>query len=145
MVVRQTGQRLEPGEVVCNTRCMRCGLDRVVADPTVRRRLAGRRVALVAHPASVTADLTHALDALAALADVRLVAAFGPQHGLRGDKQDNMIESPDFLDPVLQIPVHSLYGAVRRPTPAMLDGVDVLLVDLQDVGCRIYTVITTLL
>jgi uncharacterized protein YbbC (DUF1343 family) len=124
---------------------MRFGLDRLVADPAVRRRLAGRRVALVAHPASVTADLTHALDALAALADLRLVAAFGPQHGLRGDKQDNMVESADFVDPVLRIPVHSLYGAVRRPTPAMLDDVDVLLVDLQDVGCRIYTFITTLL
>ena len=104
----------------------------------------GKRVALLAHPASVTRDLTHALDALAALPDVNLTAAFGPQHGLRGDKQDNMVESPDFTDPEHGIPVFSLYGAVRRPTSAMLSTFDVLLVDLQDVGCRIYTFITTL-
>jgi hypothetical protein len=75
---------------------------------------------------------------------VKLTAAFGPQHGLRGDKQDNMVESPDFVDPAHGIPVFSLYGEVRRPTDAMLDTFDVLLVDLQDLGCRIYTFITTL-
>ena len=123
---------------------MRFGLDRLLSEPELRRPLAGRRVALLAHPASVSADLTHALDALAALPDMRLTAAFGPQHGLRGDKQDNMMESPDFLDPKLGIPVFSLYGEVRRPTAAMMDSFDVLLVDLQDLGCRIYTFITTL-
>jgi len=120
------------------------GLDRLLAEPALRRPLAGRRVALLAHPASVTSSLDHALDALAATGDVRLTAAFGPQHGLRGDKQDNMMESPDFLDPAHGIPVFSLYGEVRRPTAAMLDTFDVLLVDLQDLGCRIYTFITTL-
>ena len=120
------------------------GLDRLINDAVLRRPLAGRRIALLAHPASVTADLTHALDALAALPDLNLTAAFGPQHGLRGDKQDNMVESPDFLDPLLGIPVFSLYGEVRRPTPAMMDTFDVLLIDLQDLGCRIYTFITTL-
>ena len=120
------------------------GIDRLLADRALRRPLAGKRVALLAHPASVTADLTHSLDALAALPDIRLSAAFGPQHGLRGDKQDNMVESPDFTDPLHGIPVFSLYGAVRRPTAAMLDSFDVLLVDLQDLGCRIYTFITTL-
>ncbi len=75
---------------------VRFGLDRLLADPALRRPLAGRRVALLAHPASVTRDLTHSLDALAALPDIRLSAAFGPQHGLRGDKQDNMVESPDY-------------------------------------------------
>ena len=123
---------------------MKFGLDRLLEDASLRAPLRGRRVALLAHPASVTPDLTHAIDALAALDDVRLTAAFGPQHGLRGDKQDNMIESPDFDDPVHGIPVFSLYGEVRRPTTAMLDTFDVLLVDLQDLGCRIYTFITTL-
>ncbi|MBL8447556.1 MAG: DUF1343 domain-containing protein [Zoogloeaceae bacterium] len=120
------------------------GLDRFLADPALRRPLAGRRVALLAHPASVTRDLTHALDALAALPDLHLTAAFGPQHGLRGDKQDNMVESPEFVDSRHGIPVFSLYGEVRRPTDAMMATFDVLLVDLQDLGCRIYTFITTL-
>jgi uncharacterized protein YbbC (DUF1343 family) len=123
---------------------MKFGLERLLEDPALRRPLAGRRSALLAHPASTTRDLTHSLDAIAALPDVRLTAAFGPQHGLRGDKQDNMIESPDYVDPLHGIPVFSLYGAVRRPTAAMLDTFDVLLVDLQDLGCRIYTFITTL-
>ncbi|PJK12739.1 hypothetical protein CO614_04135 [Lysobacteraceae bacterium NML120232] len=124
---------------------MQFGLERFIQDAALRAPLAGRRVALLAHPASVTRDLTHALDALAGLPDVRLTAAFGPQHGLRGDKQDNMIESPDYTDPRLGIPVFSLYGEVRRPTEEMLASFDVLLVDLQDLGCRIYTFITTLL
>jgi len=123
---------------------MKFGIDRLLQEPVLRQSLLGQRVALLAHPASVTADLVHSLDALAALPDVRLSAAFGPQHGLRGDKQDNMMESADFNDPLLGIPVFSLYGEVRRPTPAMLDSFDVLLVDLQDLGCRIYTFITTL-
>jgi uncharacterized protein YbbC (DUF1343 family) len=123
---------------------MRFGIDRLVADPTLRAPLVGRRVALLAHPASLTADLTHSLDALAACPEIRLSAAFGPQHGLRGDKQDNMVESPDYRDPTLGVPVFSLYGEVRRPTDAMLDAFDVILFDLQDLGCRIYTFITTL-
>ena len=126
------------------TSSIQFGIDRLLADPALRRPLAGRRIALLAHPASVTADLTHSLDALAALPDIKLSAAFGPQHGLRGDKQDNMVESPDFVDPQHGIPIFSLYGDVRRPTAAMMDTFDVLLVDLQDLGCRIYTFITTL-
>jgi uncharacterized protein YbbC (DUF1343 family) len=124
---------------------MKFGLDRLLADKALRAPLEGKRVALLAHPASVTADLTHALDALADLGDLRLSAAFGPQHGMRGDKQDNMIESPDYDDPVHRIPVFSLYGDARRPTGQMLSTFDVLLVDLQDLGCRIYTFVTTLL
>src|SRR5450631_3138143 len=123
---------------------MKFGIDRLIAEPALRVPLRGRRVALLAHPASVTEDLTHALDALAACGDMKISAAFGPQHGLRGDKQDNMIESPDFNDPVHGIPVFSLYGDVRKPTDAMMDAFDVILIDLQDLGCRIYTFITTL-
>ena len=124
---------------------MNFGIDRLISDPALRAPLNGKRVAVLAHPASVTADLTHTLDALAACSDVRLSAAFGPQHGLRGDKQDNMIESGDYVDPVHGVPVFSLYGEVRRPTDEMIDAFDVLLVDLQDLGCRIYTFMTTLL
>ena len=124
---------------------MKFGIDRLIADPDLRAPLEGKRVALLAHPASLTAGLTHSLDALAKLSDIKLAAAFGPQHGLRGDKQDNMIETADFRDPVHGIPVFSLYGQVRRPTDAMMQTFDVLLVDLQDVGCRIYTFVTTLL
>ena len=123
---------------------MKFGIDLLLENADLRKPLAGRRVALLAHPASVTANFVHSLDALAATDGINLTAAFGPQHGLRGDKQDNMVESPDFIDPALGIPVFSLYGEVRRPTPAMMASFDVLLVDLQDLGCRIYTFITTL-
>lgn len=123
---------------------MKLGIERLLQDSGLRAPLKGRRVALLAHPASVTRDLTHILDALAAAGGIDLTAAFGPQHGLRGDKQDNMVESQDFLDPRHRIPMFSLYGETRRPTGAMLDSFDVLLVDLQDLGCRIYTFITTL-
>ncbi|MBE0621785.1 MAG: DUF1343 domain-containing protein [Burkholderiales bacterium] len=123
---------------------MKFGIDRLLEDAALRKPLAGRRIALLAHPASVTRDLAHSLDALAALPDIHLTAAFGPQHGLRGDKQDNMVESPDYTDPVHGIPVFSLYGEVRRPTAQMMDSFDLLLVDLQDLGCRVYTFVTTL-
>jgi uncharacterized protein YbbC (DUF1343 family) len=124
---------------------MKFGIDRLLAEPELRKPLQGKRVALLAHPASVTADLTHSLDALASLGELDVTAAFGPQHGLRGDKQDNMVESPDFTDPVHGVPIFSLYGEVRRPTGQSLGTFDVILVDLQDLGCRIYTFITTLL
>jgi uncharacterized protein YbbC (DUF1343 family) len=124
---------------------MKFGIDRLLADSELRAPLAGKRVALLAHPASVTADLTHSLDALAKLGELKLSAAFGPQHGMRGDKQDNMVETEDFTDPQHGIPVFSLYGEVRRPTGQSMGTFDVLLVDMQDLGCRIYTFITTLL
>jgi uncharacterized protein YbbC (DUF1343 family) len=123
---------------------MKFGIDRLLADAELRRPLEGKRVALLAHPASVTEDLTHSLDALVA-SGLNVTAAFGPQHGLRGDKQDNMVESDDFTDPVHNIPVFSLYGEVRRPTGQSMGTFDTILVDLQDLGCRIYTFITTLL
>jgi uncharacterized protein YbbC (DUF1343 family) len=124
---------------------MKFGIDRLLEDASLRAALRGKRVALVAHPASVTRDLTHSLDALMALDDIRITAAFGPQHGMRGDKQDNMVESADYNDPLHGIPVFSLYGEVRRPSGQMLSTFDVVLIDLQDLGCRIYTFITTLL
>jgi uncharacterized protein YbbC (DUF1343 family) len=120
------------------------GIDRLLAEPELRKPLENQRVALLAHPASVTKNLTHSLDALVA-AGVKVTAAFGPQHGLRGDKQDNMIESDDFTDPAHGIPVFSLYGEVRRPTGQSMGTFDTILIDLQDLGCRIYTFITTLL
>lgn len=123
---------------------MNFGIDRLIADPELRAPLSGQRIALLAHPASVTFSLKHSLDALAATGDINLTAAFGPQHGLRGDKQDNMMESPDFTDPVHGIPVFSLYGDVRRPTDASMATFDTILIDMQDLGCRIYTFITTL-
>ncbi len=123
---------------------MKFGIDRLLAEPELRRPLEGKRVALVAHPASVTADLTHSLDALIA-AGLNVTAAFGPQHGLKGDKQDNMVETADATDPFYGIPVFSLYGEVRRPSGQMMSTADVFLFDLQDLGCRIYTFVTTLL
>jgi uncharacterized protein YbbC (DUF1343 family) len=123
---------------------MNFGIDRLLADPALLAQLQGRRVALLAHPASVTADLTHSLDALVA-AGVNVSAVFGPQHGVRGDLQDNMMESPDYTDPTYGMPVFSLYGEVRRPTGQSMHTFDVILIDLQDLGCRIYTYVTTLL
>ena len=123
---------------------MMFGIDRLLAEPDLRAPLQGKRVAVLAHPASVTADLQHSLDALVG-AGVNVTAVFGPQHGVRGDLQDNMMESPDFTDPVYGVPVFSLYGEARRPSGQAMGTFDVLLVDLQDVGCRIYTFVTTLL
>ena len=120
------------------------GIDRLLAEPELRRPLEGQRVAILAHPASVTQDLTHSLDALVA-SGLKVSAVFGPQHGVRGDLQDNMMESPDFTDPTYGVPVFSLYGEVRRPTGQSMGTFDTILVDLQDLGCRIYTYVTTLL
>jgi len=124
---------------------MRLGIERLMSDESLRQPLQGKKIALVGHPASVTAQMIHSLDALATCSDLRISAVFGPQHGMRGDKQDNMIESSDFVDRKHNIPVFSLYGEVRRPTNEMMSSFDVLLFDVQDLGCRIYTYITTLL
>ena len=105
--------------------------------------LRGIPCGLIAHPASVTPDLTFSADALLAAGfDVR--ALFGPQHGARGEKQDNMVESEFYADPVTGLPVHSLYGDVRKPTPEMLHGLEAIIVDLQDVGVRVYTFVWTM-
>jgi uncharacterized protein YbbC (DUF1343 family) len=120
---------------------MLTGLGNLVANP--RRDLLGPPLGLIVHPASVTADLIPSVDALRK-AGCDIAALFGPQHGARGEKQDNMVESEPFIDPQTGVPAHSLYGEVRRPTPEMLDGLDALIFDLQDVGVRVYTFIWTM-
>jgi uncharacterized protein YbbC (DUF1343 family) len=125
-------------------RALRNGIDVLLDSPRLRAELNGRRLALLGHAASMTRDYRHSLDALIADPALTITSAFGPQHGMRGDKQDNMIETADYLDPRHGIPIYSLYGAVRYPTAAMLDSFDLLLVDLQDIGTRIYTYVTTL-
>jgi uncharacterized protein YbbC (DUF1343 family) len=120
------------------------GIERLLSEPELQERLFEKRLAFLGHPASVTQDMRYSIDQLISVKGLKLVAGFGPQHGIRGEKQDNMIESDDFTDPKLKIPIYSLYGRVRRPAPEMLKGWDVILVDLQDVGCRIYTFLTTL-
>lgn len=123
---------------------MNLGIDELLTNSALRKALGGKRVAVLGHPASVTRECRHTLDALMDCPELKIVSAFGPQHGMLGDKQDNMVESDDFVDPRYGIPVFSLYGEVRRPTQAMMHTFDVLLVDLQDIGTRIYTFITTL-
>lgn len=120
------------------------GIDRLIHDESLRNKLKGLRLGLLAHPASVTADLTHSLDAIQKTSGLHLTCAFGPQHGMRGEKQYNMVESENYLDPIHQIPVFSLYGKTRKPTAEMLAHCDVVLIDLQDLGCRIYTYLTSL-
>ncbi len=120
------------------------GIDQLLKNTAMMSRLKGKRVSLLAHPASMTGDFVQSIDALHA-AGVKLTSAFGPQHGMRGEKQDNMQETEDYNDPVYKIPVFSLYGEVRRPSKHMMDTFDILLVDIQDVGTRIYTFLTTLL
>lgn len=124
---------------------MLLGIDRLLRDKKLRKPLQGKRLALLGHPASMTGCFEHTLDALMACPDLKFTSVFGPQHGMRGDKQDNMVESEDYLDPIHQIPVFSLYGKVRRPTGPMLETFDILLVDVQDIGTRIYTFLTTVL
>jgi len=124
---------------------MRLGIDRLVHDAALRDRLRGRRVGLVCHPASVTSDQRHSLEVFDTFDELQLTAIWGPQHGFMGDKQDNMVETGDDTDASRQVPIFSLYGEVRRPTPEMMAHVDVVLFDLQDVGTRIYTFLTTLL
>ena len=107
-------------------------------------RLDGLRVGVVANPASIDHEWRHLVDRLAKSNRSKLAAIFGPQHGFRSDLQDNMIETPHAKDSRRNVPIYSLYSETREPTKAMLDGLDVLVVDLQDVGARIYTFIYTL-
>lgn len=122
---------------------MKLGIEVLLADAKKVRELKKKRVSLVCHPASVNHQLEHSFDLLDS--KIGLASAFGPQHGVKGEKQDNMVESDDVLHPISGIPIFSLYGKVRRPTKQMMDSFDVVLFDLQDLGCRIYTFATTLL
>lgn len=118
------------------------GIERLLHDKSdlLRRQ----RIGLVCNQASVDKDFRHAADLLNAHASINLTALFGPQHGIRGDVQDNMIETPHGFDAQTKLPVHSLYSETREPTEQMLKDVDTLVIDLQDVGCRIYTFIYTM-
>ncbi|MDD5675961.1 MAG: DUF1343 domain-containing protein [Chitinivibrionales bacterium] len=111
---------------------------------TIPDKIKGKRVGVLCHAASVTSKLTHIIDELAACKEISLGAIFGPQHGLAGQTQDNMVEWEGALHPRLKIPVYSLYGQNRKPTPAMLQDIDALIIDLQDVGARPYTYIWTI-
>jgi uncharacterized protein YbbC (DUF1343 family) len=106
--------------------------------------LDGKCVGLVCNPASVDRELTHIADRLATRSRVRLGALFGPQHGFRSDVQDNMVETGHARDDLRRVPIYSLYSETREPTADMLRGLDVLVVDLQDIGSRIYTFIYTM-
>ncbi len=118
------------------------GLDRFLASPP--RTVCGRRVGLLCNPASVAGNLQHASIALGRHPKIELTALFSPQHGFLSEKQDNMVESADGVHPALGIPVFSLYSKTRVPTEAMFDPIDALVVDLQDVGTRVYTFVTTM-
>src|SRR5215203_2536909 len=124
------------------TRTIRAGIERLLDDD--RALLADSRVALVSNPASVDRALRHSADLLAEAPDIELVALFGPQHGFRSDLQDNMIETPHGSDARRNVPIYSLYSETREPTAEMLSNVDVLVIDLQDVGTRVYTYIYTM-
>ena len=116
------------------------GSERLLASP----RLDGARVGVVCNPASVDHDFVHIADRIAAHPRARLAAIFGPQHGFRSDVQENMIETGHGCDAIRRVPVYSLYSETREPTAEMLHDLDVLVIDLQDVGTRIYTYIYTM-
>ena len=119
---------------------VRLGIDRLLASDTLR----GLRVGVVANPASISATFEHVADRLFARPEVTVEALFGPQHGFHADLQDNMIETPHGRDTRRRVPVYSLYSETREPTSAMLAGLDALVIDLQDVGTRVYTFIYTM-
>lgn len=119
---------------------VRLGSDRLFDSGT----LEGRRVGVVANPASIDGSFRHVVDRAASAKGVTLAAVFGPQHGFRADLQDNMIESPHGRDARRRVPVYSLYSETREPTAEMLAGLDALVIDLQDVGARIYTFVYTM-
>jgi uncharacterized protein YbbC (DUF1343 family) len=131
-----------PASVHADRRAARLGIDGLLDHD--RGLVAGRRVGVVSNPASVDAAYRHTADRLADDPDVHLAALFGPQHGFRSDLQDNMIETPHGQDARRRVPIFSLYSETREPTAEMLADLDVLVIDLQDVGTRVYTYIYTM-
>jgi uncharacterized protein YbbC (DUF1343 family) len=121
---------------------VRFGIERLLSHN--RALITGKRAALVSNPASIDSGFRHAADLLFDDPDIEVVALFGPQHGFRSDLQDNMIETPHARDAKRRVPVYSLYSETREPTPGMLEGVEILVIDLQDVGTRVYTYIYTM-
>ena len=136
-----TASKWEAGRGYYNRRMtVKLGSDRLLESGA----LSGARVGLVCNPASINARFEHVVDRFAWRRDVTLAALFGPQHGFRSDVQENMIESGHGRDESRRLPVHSLYSETREPTGEMLHGLDALVIDLQDVGTRIYTYIYTM-
>jgi uncharacterized protein YbbC (DUF1343 family) len=121
---------------------MKTGLD--IVEKNWPKELKGTRVGLVVHPASVNRKLEHAVDCFFKSRKFELAALFGPQHGIRGETQDNMIEWKGFRDRKTRLPVYSLYSKTRKPAPSMLKNIDVLAIDMQDIGSRYYTFIWTM-
>ncbi|MFO7839064.1 MAG: DUF1343 domain-containing protein [Desulfosalsimonadaceae bacterium] len=120
---------------------LRSGLEEFLDRPPDWLR--GERLGLLCNPASTGKSFRHALELINKRAPARLTAVFSPQHGLRAEKQDNMIESDDSVDPLSGVPVFSLYGKTRKPSRDMFGRIDTLIIDLQDVGTRVYTFATT--
>ncbi len=119
------------------------GLARLIGDPFIQTTIQGN-IGYLCHSASVAPSLEHGALAMKRVVGPRLKALFAPQHGFATDAQDNMIESPHFFHPFLKLPVYSLYSETRVPTPQMLEGLDTLVIDLQDNGTRVYTYIWTM-
>src|SRR5215213_4283384 len=129
-----------PPTVIAST--VTLGIDRLLSAD--RRLVEGRRVGIVCNPASINAGFRHSADLIFEDPAAKLAAIFGPQHGFRADLQDNMIETPHASDERRRVPVYSLYSEVREPSRQMLEGIDVFVIDLQDVGTRVYTFIYTM-
>jgi uncharacterized protein YbbC (DUF1343 family) len=117
------------------------GLESILND--FPAKLKGKKIGILCHAPSITRDFEHISDIFYKRKDCKLTAIFGPQHGIHGQTQDNMIEWQSRKHPIFDIPLYSLYGENRKPTPKMLEGIDILLIDLQDVGARLYTYIWT--
>ncbi len=121
---------------------VKLGLEKILDEQI--NLLKGKRIGLVCNPASVNHQYQHAADLFYENKQINLTTLFGPQHGIRGDVQDNMIETSHIIDSHTEIPIYSLYSETRQPTEQMLSGIDALVFDLQDVGCRVYTFIYTM-